>query len=758
MATKPNTFFSGTTGPTGDRPGPDKVLGRLGMYIVLAIVFPWALIVYGIWLGLFTYARMPWWVPGAAGAALLLGGLPFHGLSVDAVMYYAQGYMQWINATVGGKDIFDSLFASLGQIVVGQLWLGTLLATVWAGIVTSWKWVRRPSWQEHFIKPGPVLKKRWKKSADEISRGIQSPTGGITLGVAQDTRDPRFAGGKPGEEYGKRVVIDDSELAGHTLVVGGSGAGKTQTMLAGIRDVIRQGRGIVFIDNKGGPDVPEKIAEWAHRYGRDFYHWTIQDPDLNYHGPADGPAYYDPLSRGDASRRKDLLIGSQRWDIGVEYYKEVISNYLQTLFRVKDLVPPLEGADTFTDIADLLAPESLIYRARHIDASQNLELASALERLKGMSPTELSGIRSMYARLHTLISSTAGTWLKNDPQGVRDINLRRVADEGQVVVFSLDTSNYEATATQIAGLIVQDLKTLSSELRHDPAPAPLHVYVDEFSAVDTTNILGLLAKARDAKMPCTLATQALADLARREHTFVDQVLGIVSSFIIHRANAEADARVYAGLSGIIRKTVERMSFESSSGTLGTMGAASATGVGYAEERDEYAIPVGAFQNLKKGEAIFIAKSPALRFVNTVQVIMENEMVPDDQRDPALEIIPAQKAYTQPKERLTYPHPTLVALEKMTDPADTSGQAREVLDTLLDLDRERPGQPRKANSGPRRPGSKDSAASGVVQAGAPLPSVPGPETAGRPAGAPMPPVVLPPAQPQRMNPEEWNGIP
>jgi hypothetical protein len=757
MATKPNTFFSGTTGPTGDRPGPDRVLGRLGMYILLAIVFPWALIVYAVWLGLFTYARLPWWVPGAVGAALLVGGLPFHGVSIDAFMFYAQGYIHWVTAAMNGKDILDSLFANLGQIIGGQLWLGTLLATCWAGIVTSWKWVRRPSWQEHFIKPGPVLKQRWKKTADEIARGVNSPSGGITLGVAQDKRDPRFAGGKPGEEYGKRVVIADAELAGHTFVVGGSGAGKTQTMLSGIRDVIRQGRGVVFIDCKGGPDVPEKIAEWAHRYGRDFYHWTIQDPRMPYHGPAEGPAYYDPVSRGDASRRKDLLIGSQRWDIGVEYYKEIISNYLQTLFRVADLVPPLEGADTFTDVADLLAPEALIYRARHIDASQNLELASALERLKGMAPTELSGIRSMYARLHTLISSTAGTWLKKDPEGRRDIDLRRVADQGQVVVFSLDTSNYEATATQIAGLIIQDLKTLSSELRHDPAPAPLHVYVDEFSAVDTTNILGLLAKARDAKMPCTLATQALADLARREHTFVDQVLGIVSSFIVHRANAEADARVYAGLSGIQRKTVERMSFEASSGTLGTMGAASATGVGYSEERDEYAIPVGAFQNLKKGEAIFIAKSPALRYVNTVQVIMENEMVPDEQRDPGLDIIPVYKAYPQALDKVTYPHPTLVALGKMEDPSAQQHDAREVLDTLLDLN---PQDKAKKPAGPRRPGSQPSDADlpGVVQAGAPLPSFPAPETMGRPAGAPMPPVVQPPAQPVRMNPEEWNGIP
>lgn len=745
------TFFSGTTGPTGDRPGPDGIIARTLMYLAGAVVFPVGLVVYATWMLLFTYARLPWWISGVSSLGLLLVGAATGNIGLDAALFYLSGYFAWVTETFAPNgDVFVAFANNFGQIVVGQLWLGFLIATLWAGVSSGWKWVRRPSWQERSLNPGPVLKGRVKKTEAAIAQGVASPVGGITIGVSHDKRDPRFSGGKPGERFGGRVVLSDAESSGHVFIVGGSGSGKTSTMLVGIRDVIRQGRGVIFIDCKGGPDVPEQISEWAERYGRDFLHWTIQDPSTSYHGPADSPAYYDPVSRGDASRRKDLLIGSQRWD--VEYYKEVIANYLQTVFTVIDLVPPLPGVDTFTDVADLLEPSALSHRARFIDALKHPDLASALQRILDMDSTERSGIRGMYSRLHTLTSSSAGKWLRRDPEGLRDIDLRKVADEGQVVVFSLDTSNYEDTATLLAGLIVQDLKTLSSELRNDPAEAPVHVYVDEFSAVDTNNILGLLAKARDAKMPCTLATQALADLARREPTFVDQVLGIVSSFIIHRANAEADARIYAGISGVTRKMVERMSFEQSSGTLGTMGAASSTGVGYAEERDEYAIHVGAFQDLRRGQAIFIAKSPVARYVNPVHITMEDPMVRDGERDPGLNVHREKRFRAEPKTKLTYPHPANVAMGIEAAPgSETLHPDGNALDILLD----RPAEAAPAAAGrPRRPGGTP--VTPGVTAGSPLP-LQGSQPAGRPAGAPMP-LVRPVQRPRIQNPEEWNGIP
>ncbi len=1147
---RPNTFFSGTVGPMGDRPGPNSAIARIGMYLLGVILFPFALIFYAIWLALFTYARLPWWIPIASGGTLLVGGIVSGNVSLGAVEFYGKGYVNFFESIFVHHNNFGVAFGqNIGQILVGQLWLGLLISTLLAGLVCAFKYARRPAWQEKFIKPGPVLKRREKKTAKEIARGIKSPTDGVTLGLSHDRRDPRYAGGDPGTKYGQRVVISNDELAAHTFIVGGSGSGKaldvetpiptpngfvrmgdiqvgdtvygsngkpvkvlaaqetyndhkvyevvfsdgskikadaehiwsvktiasrkalncqvlqerkvltganmthetlspvvsynnvyvsdmvnltteqiaetlankdgkpqysvpvvsrpvqfpirenlplspylmglllgndgptntsvfatpdtgllqawldggysykqtktkndyyivglrstlrkvnvwenkhipndylfasedqrrallaglldadgyhegganvslatklpqmadqifqlvaslgyrptktfrsvnwpdsrklglhyvitfqalddvfqlkrkavahklarvtdsgntsrhseryivevreiesipvrcigvdsedhlflaghsfipthnTSSMLMGIRDAIRMGHGVIMIDCKASPKVTDPIAEWAGRYGRDFYHWSIQDKGLPYEGPADSPAYYDPISRGDASRRKDLLIGSQRWD--VEYYKEIISNYLQTVFRVIDLVPEPE-TDTFTDVSNLLSPGILIRRATYISAEDHPDLPPTLQMIANLDSLAMSGINGMYSRLHTLTSSTAGQWLRKDPEGKNDINLRRVADEGQVVVFSLNGDLYEATASLIAGLVIQDLKTLSSELRDEGAVNPLHVYIDEFSAVDTSNLLGLLARAREAKMPCMLATQALADLARKDPTFPSQVLSIVSNFMIHRANGEDDARVYAGLSGVTRKVTERMSIEESSGIFGTMGAATSMGNGYIEEREGYRVNVGDFQSLKLGEVILIVKSPSERYINFVKVVLEDSNFPDAMRDKAVEVKPhVRRIRVEGNERVTYPHPQKVRDGVVKNPyasKEAKARAENILAPLMEAP-DAVGMPISAQTrGPSRPKRPNSKSQGVgVQAGAPLPlpqssSTPKQEPVerlGTPTTVITPPIVTPPAvtpprvmrrpsleKPMGPSPEEWNGIP
>jgi type IV secretory pathway TraG/TraD family ATPase VirD4 len=652
-----------------------------------------------------------------ASLVMLLGGLIFGLFSASGVDSFASALE---NMFTGPGDFGDNFLNGIPGLLWAQipyaLVLGTLAASGRVFMLKRQAKKNKKAKGLDYIEPSVLAKRRGKKTAEEISQGINSPASGSTVGIARDTRDPNGALGEPGEEYGKRVVLSRDELSAHAFVVGGSGSGKTQTMLAMARDSIRQGNGLVFVDCKGGPDVAEKIAEYAERYGRTFHHWTIQDPNQRYTGPSpDGPSYYDPIARGDASRRKDLLIGSMKWDM--EYYRSVISNFLQTLFRVKDLVPPARPTDTLTDVTDLLNHNALIHRARYIDPQDHAELVSTLTRFNDADDTERSGIRSMYMRLHTIITSVAGHWMRMDPEGKKDIDLRKVADEGEVVVFSLDTSNYEETAELIAGLIVQDLKTLSSELRLDPAERPLQVFIDEFSAVDATNVLGLLNKARDAKVSCVLATQALADLARSVPTFKEQVLNIVSTFIFHRTNTMEDAEVYAGLSGVDKQTRVMTSMD---------------GRAYEYEHEATVVSRGEFQKLKQGEAIVVIKSPKLRYINYVEVIPENPNFPSSDRDPALPGPSGTRRATVSEPRKTYPHPEIVRLQK--EKAKKPNQL-DVPDTASAGERQAEYK-RPARSVEPQERIETSAFDALPDSEIPLPTPPS-SVKGKPAGAPMP---------------------
>jgi hypothetical protein len=222
------------------------------------------------------------------------------------------------------------------------------------------------------------------------------------------------------------------------------------------------------------------------------------------------------------------------------------------------------------------------------------------------------------------VGSTGGAWLKKDPQGLRDIDLRRAADEGWVVCFSLDSSNYEGMSAAIAGLIVQDLKTLSSELRDRPAPAPFNIILDEFQAIGSDNVLGLIDKCRDANMPVTLSTQAIGNLLAIDPQFVSRVIGIVNCFLIHRANdVNNDGQVYAGLTGMERKFKKVMRVESKSAMPGgAVGLGAHTGSGMIEEFDDYRVLPREIVELRRGEAVFVAKSPVSRVVYPVEVVRE----------------------------------------------------------------------------------------------------------------------------------------
>ena len=746
MGFGPATIFSGTTAPTRkERPGPDKWITRTAIYVGILLLLPVAAAVALVYLMLFQYARIPWWVPAPVTAVLFL-----LLSATGGVGYHFTGHVTMLGNLVAGvtsEEGFGAWWAAnWWDFFAGQFLFGVFFGSLWAMIFMAWKWFRRPHWEHRTLRPGPVLLRRAKKTVEEIAAGENPPRDGVTVGVSRDLRDPRFAGGTPGCRYGDRVVLTDREGAGHCLVVGGSGSGKTSTMLMGMRDVIQRGHGLVVVDCKGGPDVPRQVADWAEEYGRDFYHWEMFDPRGGYDGPAEGPAFYNPIGRGDPSRRKDLIIGSQAnaWQGAAEYYKSVIGDYLQTAFTVMDLVPAPEGVDTFKDVSEMLNPAALIARASSIPKDRYPDLAAALQHVGELGDRERSAISNMYARLNTLTSSIAGAWLRYDPSGQRDIDLVSLADRGAVVVFSLDSSNYEETTALLAGLIVQDLKTASSALREVPAATPTHVYIDEFSAVDATNVYGLLAKARDARMPVTLATQALADLKRREEHFVDQVLGIVSSFIIHRANSEDDARVFAGLAGIHRRMVHRAATEGTTGTLGSLGAAAATGVGYLQEEEDYRVEPGVFQRLKQGECVFIAKMPEDRYVSPVQVVLENHsaaMRHAAPAQPSYSVRPPEKAAL--RETFPYPGggvrssaPTPVAeVESVREEAwpPTPPTVVPVVEPSTPVDRVPP--PRRA------PGR---------EAGAPVPVLP-------PAGASVPaPPAPPPARPTR--PARPSGAP
>lgn len=536
-------------------------------------------------------------------SAILLLATPF----INPIGLYVQSWTIGVPLLIQKITTQEDFVSSLITILIRQAPVSVLIGGIIGLLYASHAWSKKAAWEETKFRLTP---KQWftrRKNIKDIQSDKNSPTDGVTLGISKDT--------------GRKIIQTDAQAAAHTLIFGASGAGKTTTLLNMVRDMIKRGHGIVLIDLKGGVDIPARAKELADREGKVFRHWTMHPKNETYTGPSEmGPAFYDPISRGEPTRRKDLLMAIHEWN--EPYYKALAEEYLQKAFEIQ-IATPNKQLSTIEDIASLFELTELTNRANKLaNMPEHRSMIEEINRMNDEKQTaqEKSAIFTLKSIIRNLIMSTAGPWLKKDPSGKNNINLKDVAHKGEIVVFSLDSSNYPEAAAIFGNLIIQDLKTVTSELRRDPAPFPVHAIIDEFAAIGSNNVIQLVNKARDANMPVILATQTLGDLRAVSDSFADQLLGVVNAFIIHRANTLEDSKDFAGLTGLEIKKKFRQSVEHKSSSFG-FGQGSGSGSGTIEDVEDFRVSVSTFQELQRGEMVWVSKAP--NSIDIVKVIPEN---------------------------------------------------------------------------------------------------------------------------------------
>lgn len=584
--------------------------------------FPVAVLVALTTMALFTWGRIRHTVLLAV-LGLYTAGVVLSGHALASVWTHVASWKLLLGLASSREDWTSLLLEALVMQVPFAVFAGLVIGI----IVSWWSWVRRPSWETYSFRLTPWQWLKRKKNIADIQSDKNSPKDGKTVGIQSST--------------GKKIVQTDAEARAHTLCVGSTGSGKTTTLMLMARDIIKRGQGLIFVDLKGSPDVANTLHEYAERYGREFQHWTMQTPGQPYIGPdAKGPAYYDPLNRGDASRRTNLVMAGREWT--EPYYETLAQDYLQRAFEVAIQNPPVGSESSFSDLASLFDPRELRARAQTLNPD-NRRHAEILRQIgEYFNPDgsvrkdngTQSALKSVEAELRILTNSTAGAWLRKDPHSDNDINLRSVADRGSIVVFSLDSNNYESDANRIGNLIIQDLKTVTSELMNNPAENILQVYIDEFSAIDSENIVGLINKSRSANVPVTLSTQAIDDLRRSSEAFMGRVVANINSFIIHRANDYDDAEEYAKLTGKVKKQVFNQQVEHSTSLFSRLGRGAGTGHGNLVEVEDYRVSPSRIQELGTGEAVYIAKSPLrFEFVTVVPEVAEKILLRQGDNSP-----------------------------------------------------------------------------------------------------------------------------
>lgn len=395
--------------------------------------------------------------------------------------------------------------------------------------------------------------------------------------------------GDPGE-----VRLPLRLAAGHTLIVGTTGAGKTRMLDLLMAQGAMRNEAVVVIDPKGDQDLCNKLRDLLTRRGEAdrfvYFHtaWPDKsvriDPLKNWNRPTElssriaalvpSETGADPFTAFDWKVLTDIIYGL------------VLIEQRPTLKRLRQHLenPPDQLVASALKRYFAATVEDWENRLRaYLSRSKNDETSACVQfyrtEIAGTKggKVEIDGLLSMWEHnrehfakmtaslipiLSMLTTGALGDLLSpdssaNDPRPITD--MRRIIDRGQVAYIGLDSMSDNKVASALGAIMLADLTAVAGDRYNYADPTkirPVNLCVDEINEVLNGPFIQVLNKGRGAMIRVVAATQALADLEVRtgSKAVAQQVLGNFNNMIAMRTFG--DTQKYLA-SQLPRTTVEQ---------------------------------------------------------------------------------------------------------------------------------------------------------------------------------------------------------
>ena len=403
--------------------------------------------------------------------------------------------------------------------------------------------VRRGSPPRHWRHPGSSL-----LGTEELATVFHPPTAVArppTLAhVASRELPPPANLSSPGERpdlavlgetayrgHRRRFGIGPDDRLRHVAVVGKTGMGKSTLLLRLIASDLAAGRGVGLIDPHG--DLAEGVLASVP---------SARTNDVVFFDAADGehPVSFNPLACGDPARRPLVASGvlaafkklfGFSWGPRLEH---VFRNILLTLLEVP--------GSTLVTAQRLL--DDTRYRQTFLGhVADNVLRSFWLHEFAAMPPKlRAEAIAPVQNKLGQFVSSPL---LRNIIGQERSrLDLRRVMDEGKILVVNLSKGRLGDDASSLLGSLLVSSIQLAAMERADVPEArrrPFHLYVDEFQNFATESFATILSEARKYRVALTVANQYLAQMDDATRSAVFGTVGTLVSFQVGAEDAEAVA-------------------------------------------------------------------------------------------------------------------------------------------------------------------------------------------------------------------------
>lgn len=376
--------------------------------------------------------------------------------------------------------------------------------------------------------------------------------------------------------------------AGHLLVEGTTGAGKTRCFDLLITQAILRGEAVIILDPKGDKDLKQIAQGVCQKLGKD-------DQFIFFHpGFPEDSVRMNPLrnfTRGTeiASRVATLIPSETGADPFKAFGQMALNHIVQGLLIIHerpDLLALRHYIESGPDTLVLQATKAwTTQRCPHKIPLMNTAIASTQnvqkqahraikvyrEHVQPTAPhADLEGLHGMYEHDRThyakmiasltpvltmLTSSELGPLLSPDVNELTDqrpiTDLSRVINSGQVCYIGTDSLTDGIVGSALGSLFLSELAAIGgNNYNYIDDIRPINVFIDEAAEIVNDSLIQLLNKGRGAGFHCVLATQTFADFTARTGSDAKtrQILGNINNRIILRVlDAETQEYVTAGL-------------------------------------------------------------------------------------------------------------------------------------------------------------------------------------------------------------------
>ena len=326
----------------------------------------------------------------------------------------------------------------------------------------------------------------------------------------------------------RKFGIKTDDRRRHVYVIGKTGMGKTTLIENMVYSDILAGKGVCYIDPHG--DTAEKILGWIP---------SDRINDVIYFNPADidHPISFNVLEKVDPHYRH--LIASGLIGVFKKLWADSWGPRLEYLLR-NTILALLEFPDsTLLGINRMLVDKE--YRKKVIDKVQDPVVRQfwTEEYAKYGGQFQVEAISPIQNKVGQFLSTSL---IRNIVGQVKSsIDLRKVMDEGKILILNLSKGRIGEDASALLGSMLVTKIQLASMSRVDVPEEQrkdFYLYVDEFQNFATDSFADILSEARKYRLNLIIAHQYIEQLGEVVKPAVFGNVGTIICFRVGAADAE----------------------------------------------------------------------------------------------------------------------------------------------------------------------------------------------------------------------------